>query len=142
MAVTRPHFDAYPPQDAVDHTPIQVERAALIYPVITLEKPYTHTSTHKLLVGPHATDAQNTAWSVQTYVTPETPPMFLVQAEDDPVSNPRNTVIMATACEQAHVPVELHLYSHGGHGFGMGKIGAPTMQWPEKYKAWLSEIDF
>ncbi|MFI3309544.1 prolyl oligopeptidase family serine peptidase [Ewingella allii] len=137
LAATRPDFRSYPELDALDKTPAYADRAALIYPIITLEKPYTHTSTHKILVGPRATDQENAEWSVQNFVTPHTPPMFLVQAEDDPISDPHNTLIMAAACEREHVPVDMHRYSSGGHGFGMGKPGTPTVEWPSRYKAWL-----
>jgi len=140
MAAVRSDFQSYPEQDALDRTRAYADRAALIYPVITLEKPYTHTSTHKILVGPHASDAENAQWSVQNFVTPHTPPMFLVQAEDDPISNPQNTLIMAAACEREHVPVDMHRYSSGGHGFGMGKPGTPTVEWPHRYKEWLASV--
>lgn len=139
MAVTRVGFDAYPPQDERDSIPVRVDGAALIYPVITLERPYSHTSTHKMLVGPHATAQEEARWSVQNYVTPQSPPFFLVQARDDPVSDPHNTLIMAEACERQHVPVELHRFSSGGHGFGMGKPGTPTEQWPMYYQDWLQD---
>lgn len=138
MAVTRTDYQSYPPQDRLDAEPAYADSAALIYPIITLLPPYTKTSTHKLLVGPHASDAEDAKWSVQTMVTTHTPSMFLVQAEDDPISNPQNTLIMAAACEQKHVPVEMHRYSSGGHGFGMGKPGTPTVEWPGKYEKWLS----
>lgn len=137
MAVTRPDFRSYPVTDTLDKIHANADRAALIYPVITLEKPYTHTSTHKILVGPDATDAQNAAWSVQNYVTPYAPPFFLAQAEDDPISDPHNTLIMTTACQKEHVPVEMHRYATGGHGFGMGKAGTPTQEWPAHYEKWL-----
>lgn len=137
MAATRTDLQSYPEQDALDRTPAYADRAALIYPVITLEKPYTHTSTHNILVGSQATDEENARWSIQNFVTPHTPPMFLVQAEDDPVSDPHNTLIMAAACQREHVPVDMHRYASGGHGFGMGKPGTPTIEWPLRYKSWL-----
>lgn len=137
MAATRPDFQSYPAVDHLDHAPAYADRAALIYPVITLEAPYSHTSTHKVLVGAHASQAENARWSVERYVTAHTPPMFLVQAEDDPIADPHNTLIMAAACEAAHVPVQRYLYASGGHGFGMGRPGTPTMQWPERYRQWL-----
>lgn len=140
MAVTRPDFSSYPAGDALDRTPAYADRAALIYPVITLAAPYTHTSTHKLLVGPHATAAADAQWSVQNFVTATTPRMFLVQAQDDPISDPHNTLIMAAACQREHVPVEMHRYSSGGHGFGMGKPGTPTVEWPARYKDWLRAV--
>ncbi|WP_312627124.1 alpha/beta hydrolase [Scandinavium sp.] len=137
MAAARTGFQSYPEQDALDRTPAYADRAALIYPIITLEKPYTHTSTHNILVGSHATDEENARWSIQNFVTPHTPPMFLVQAEDDPISDPHNTLIMAAVCQHEHVPVDMCRYSSGGHGFGMGKPGTPTMEWPLRYKSWL-----
>lgn len=137
MAATRDDFTSYPAVDSVDRLPATADRAALIYPIITLEPPYSHTSTHKILLGENATVQQDAQWSVQNYVTPQSPPFFLVQAKDDPISNPQNTLIMQAACEQKHVPVELFRYATGGHGFGMGKPGTPTMEWPQHYQHWL-----
>lgn len=140
MAITRTDVKSYPAQDDLDATPVSAEHAALIYPVITLEKPYTHTSTHKILVGPHAEPAAEAAWSVQNFVTSATPPVFLAQAEDDPISDPHNTLIMAAACRRQHVPVEMHRYRRGGHAFGMGKAGTPTVKWPVSYRDWLAKL--
>lgn len=137
MAVNQPDDQSYPPRDALDSTPAFADAAALIYPVITLESPYNHTSTHKLLVGPHSTPQEEAKWSVQNGVTSHTPPVFLVQAEDDPISDPHNTLIMAAACERQHVPVEMHRFTTGGHGFGLGRPGTPTVEWPALYETWL-----
>ncbi|EJL88154.1 alpha/beta hydrolase [Pantoea sp. GM01] len=137
MAVTRADFRSYRATDALDNQPATADRAALIYPIITLEPPYTHTSTHKILVGKKASTSEDARWSVQEFVNPQSPPFFLVQAEDDPISDPHNTLIMADACQQQHVPVEMHRYSSGGHGFGMGRPGTPTVAWPELYEKWL-----
>lgn len=137
MAVNQTEYQSYKARDALDKTPAFADAAALIYPIITLEDPYNHTSTHKLLVGPHATREEEAKWSVQNMVTSRTPPVFLVQAEDDPISDPHNTLIMAAACERQHVPVEMHRYTTGGHGFGLGRPGTPTVEWPALYEAWL-----
>ena len=139
MAATRAEERSYTPLDALDSLPARADGAALIYPIVTLEKPYSHTSTHRVLVGKNATQAQDAAWSVQPYVTPTTPPMFLVQAEDDSVSDPHNTLILQTACLRAGVSVEMHRYPSGGHGFGMGRAGTQTLAWPEQYEKWLRE---
>ncbi|NRE98228.1 prolyl oligopeptidase family serine peptidase, partial [Klebsiella variicola] len=114
--------------------------AALIYPVITLLPPWSHTATHRLLVGSQASEAADRAWSVQTWVTTATPPCFLVQAQDDPISDPHNTLLMADACRQHQVPVQLFRYTRGGHGFGMGRPGTPTTAWPTAYAAWLKAL--
>ena len=137
LASTRSDIASYQPADAIDALPARPDAAALIYPVITLEPPYDHTSSRKVLIGSHPDPRASADWSVQTHVGAGCPPMFLVQAEDDPVSNPANTLIMTDACRRADIPVELHRLSSGGHGFGMGRPGSPTADWPGWYEAWL-----
>lgn len=137
MASVRADFASYTPIDSIDSHSAKVDISALIYPIITLEEPYAKTSTAHILVGRHADEQEAAQWSVQNFVTPQTPPMFLVQAKDDPISNPMNTVIMQQACEKMHVPCELHQLASGGHGFGMGKSGTPTEVWPHFYRSWL-----
>jgi acetyl esterase/lipase len=137
LTSTRSEFRSYADIDAASHLSARPDVAALIYPIITLEPPYDHTSTRSRLIGQHPTPAQSKEWSVQTHVGRDCPPMFLAQAEDDPISNPANTVIMAEACEREEVPVELHKIPSGGHGFGMGKPGTPTAAWPGWYETWL-----
>lgn len=138
MAACRADFAAYSPQDALDDHPARADKAALIYPIISLMSPYSHTATHRMLAGAHALEAVDRAWSVQTYVNSQTPPCFLAQAEDDSVSDPHNTLIMAAACRQHQVPVSLYRYARGGHGFAMGRPGTPTVEWPEHYARWLN----
>ncbi|HCJ04905.1 MAG TPA: hypothetical protein DHV66_15005, partial [Raoultella ornithinolytica] len=138
MAACRADFAAYSPQDALDDRPARADKAALIYPIISLMPPYSHTATHRMLAGAHASEAVDRAWSVQTYVNAQTPPCFLAQAEDDSVSDPHNTLIMAAACRQHQIPVSLYRYARGGHGFAMGRPGTPTVEWPEHYARWLN----
>ena len=137
LAATRSDFASYRQQDAVDETPASVDEAALIYPVVTLEPPFDHTSTRVQLIGRHPSAADAAEWSVETYVRDHCAPMFLVQADDDPISNIANTAMLADACRAAGVPVERHVLPSGGHGFGMGHPGSPTAVWPSWYEAWL-----
>ncbi len=140
MTATLGDSQTYAAQDSIDSIPAVAEGAALIYPPITLERPYTYTSTHKVLVGPDASAAEEAKWSVQNRVTGSTPPEFLVQAEDDSVVDPHNTLIMAEACEQRGVAVEMHRYATGGHGFGLGRRGTASGEWPGRYEAWLGRL--
>lgn len=140
MTATLGDSQTYAVQDSIDSIPAVAEGAALIYPPITLERPYTYTSTHKVLVGPDASAAEEAKWSVQNRVTGSTPPEFLVQAEDDSVVDPHNTLIMAAACEQRGVAVEMHRYATGGHGFGLGRRGTASGEWPGRYEAWLGRL--
>lgn len=138
MAAARADYDAYPAQDAIDSMPAYADGVALIYPVVTLEAPWTHTSTHRQLVGDDASARAEAQWSVQHFITPQAPSFFYVQARDDKIAAPHNALLLKAACCRAHVPIELHCYSRGGHGFSMGRAGTPTMAWPERYAAWLN----
>jgi acetyl esterase/lipase len=138
LASTRSAFPSYNAVDMIDSLSARPAFSALIYPIITLEPPYDHTSSRRILIGKHPSAAESAEWSVQTHVRSQCPPMFLVQAKDDPISDPANTSIMADACRKAGIPVELHQLTSGGHGFGMGEKGTPTAAWPDYYSAWLA----
>jgi acetyl esterase/lipase len=140
LAATCSTFASYPPIDQSDVVSARPDFAALIYPVITLQPPYERTSSRRSLIGEHPSADISAEWSVETHVRSDCPPMFLVQAEDDPIANPANTRIMAAACEKAGVPVELHRLASGGHGFGMGQPGTPTGTWPGAFATWLDSI--
>lgn len=137
LAATRSDFRSYERIDEVDDQSARPANAALIYPVITLEPPYDKTSTRRVLIGRHPSAAVRSEWSVETHVRAQCPPIFLAQAEDDQVSDPANTLIMASACRNAGVPVALYRFASGGHGFAMGRPGTPTTAWPSNYEAWL-----
>lgn len=138
LAATRSAFASYRPVDTTDALPARPFTAALIYPIVTLEPPYDHTSTRVELVGRHPDPGASADWSVETHVRSDCPPVFLAQARDDPISDIANSRIMAQACERAGVRVEAHTLETGGHGFGMGRPGTPSAQWPAWYAAWLS----
>jgi acetyl esterase/lipase len=73
-------------------------------------------------------------------VTKETPPMFLLQAEDDPVDTVENSLVYYYALKKAGVPVEMHLYAQGGHGFGLRRTTMPITEWPPLVEKWLKSI--
>jgi acetyl esterase/lipase len=73
-------------------------------------------------------------------VTTNTPPTFLVQAENDPVDNVNNTLVYYMALKNAGVPVEMHLYAQGGHGFGLRRTKLPITRWPQLVEKWLGTI--
>jgi acetyl esterase/lipase len=74
------------------------------------------------------------------HVTARTPPTFLVQAQDDPVDPVENSVVYYSALQQAGVPAELHVFTKGGHAFGMRRTKLPVTRWPEIVEAWLRTI--
>jgi acetyl esterase/lipase len=72
-------------------------------------------------------------------VTKETPPTFLVQAEDD-WAHVENAVQYFMALKNAGVPTEMHIYAKGGHGYGLRKTELPVTGWPELVDVWLKTI--
>ena len=73
-------------------------------------------------------------------VTRESPPTFIVQAEDDPVDPVQNSLVYYTALKKAKVPVEMHLYAQGGHAFGLRRTKLPITAWPHLVETWLGTI--
>jgi acetyl esterase/lipase len=74
------------------------------------------------------------------HVTPRTPPTFLLQNEDDPVDPVEHSLSYYIALKRAGVPVELHLYAQGGHGFGLRRTKLPVTGWPQLVETWLASI--
>ena len=68
-----------------------------------------------------------------------TPPTFLLQAEDDPVHE-ENSLLYFQALKQLKVPAELHIYAQGGHGYGLRHTALPVTAWPESVEVWLRTI--
>lgn len=74
------------------------------------------------------------------HVTRATPPTFLVQAEDDHVDGVNQSLVYYIALKNAGVPVEMHLYAHGGHAFGLRPTNLPITHWPQLVETWLRTI--
>ena len=74
-------------------------------------------------------------------VSRETPPTFLVQAEDDYVDGVRQSLVYYAGLQKADVPVEMHLYAQGGHAFGLRRTEFAITAWPELVEGWLRTID-
>lgn len=110
----------------------------LIYPVITMYPQTAHGSTRSKILGSHPSPELAELCSAERQVTEQTPPVFLVHALDDGVAS-SNSRLMEQACRKKGVPASLHLYSSGGHGYGMEKRGRPTDEWPKAAEQWLVE---
>jgi acetyl esterase/lipase len=82
---------------------------------------------------------QNFAPNPEIHPTEKTPPSFIVQAEDDPV-HVENSTVYFLALKNAKVPVEMHLYAEGGHGYGLRRTALPVTTWPKSVEVWLRTI--
>jgi acetyl esterase/lipase len=71
--------------------------------------------------------------------TSNTPPSFIVQAEDDPV-HIENSTVYFLQLKNAKVPAELHIYAQGGHGYGLRRTELPVTSWPQSVEVWMHTI--
>jgi acetyl esterase/lipase len=133
--LTRYDVKTYEPVDAADKLSARPMLAAPIYPVVTMRPPFAHMGSRQELIGGVA-DLE-AAHSPESNVHAHCPPTFLVHAEDDDVVPVENSVLLHNALRAAKVPVEMHLFTNGGHGFGLRKvIGKPAGIWPELFASW------
>lgn len=127
----------YDPVDAADQLSARPMIAAPIYPVVSMTDGLAHAGSRQALLGDNATPEAIRAHSPDRNVTPDTPPCFLCAAEDDATVPVANTLMLHAALRAAKVPVELHLFEQGGHGFGLrGVVAKPAAAWPDLFLAW------
>ena len=137
------HFDDGDPKsaDAVDKLSSRPDVAVLIYPVIMLSGPHAHAGSRTNLLGDNPPQEMIDLLSNEKRVTEKTPPTFLVHSIDDNGVPPENSFEFLAACRANRVPCELHLFDHGGHGYGLGNSDA-LRKWPELCAAWLGGRGF
>jgi acetyl esterase/lipase len=118
------------------HISLRPDFLLLIYPVITCQDSLAHKGSCAQILGKHPTQEQIDLFSNELQVTDHTPPTFLLQSSDDASVNPVNSILFYEALLKHHVPVEMHLYEKGGHGFGLF-VKDKNELWMERCKNWL-----
>lgn len=121
--------------DAVSARP---DFMVLVYPVIRLIGPDAHTGSGRSLLGAAATPEMLERYSLDTRVTKNTPPAFLVHGGTDTAVPPENSVLFYSALRRAGVPAEMHLYREGAHGIGLRPGNGPMSDWPARCAEWLA----
>jgi acetyl esterase/lipase len=120
---TRYDHRLYAPIDAADKVSARPDFAVAVYP------------------GHLWTGGNGYGLNPNVPVNRQTPPTFLVQAEDDPVDNVNQSITYFIALKGAGVPVEMHLYAHGGHAFGLRPSKLPISHWPTLVEQWLRTLN-
>jgi acetyl esterase/lipase len=137
---TRFAAQTYDALDAADDLSARPTAAAMIYPVISLSAPVAHPGSRKRLLGPQEDPALEARHSPHRNVTPDTPPCFLLHAEDDESVPVENSLEFRAALKARGIPVDTHLFAEGGHGFGLRRIaGLPVAAWPALLQTWLEK---
>ncbi|HEX3356253.1 MAG TPA: alpha/beta hydrolase [Tepidisphaeraceae bacterium] len=124
VAATSTHFDkrSYAAVDAADKESCRPDFAIALYPG------HLWNEDEGFVLNPNVP------------VTSKTPPTFILQAENDPVDPVYHSLVYYVALKKAGVPVEMHLYAEGGHGFGLRRTKLPITGWPALVEKWLGTI--
>lgn len=125
------------PVDEIDRISCRPDFMILMYPVISFTEWYTHEGSRKNLLGESPDAELVESFSNEKQVTPETPPTFLVHADDDNVVPPENSIAFHHALRKAKVPAEMHIYEKGGHGFGPGAGKGACSSWMVRCSDWM-----
>ena len=114
------HWDetTYPKQDAADELSCRPDFLIPIYPA-------------------YLGDEKNAGpLSPLVRVTKETPPTFCAVTHDD-VLRGVNAALFYVELKKAGVPAELHIFTKGGHGYGLRPSENPVSHWPQHCEGWL-----
>jgi len=108
----------YPPVDEADQINCRPDFVVLIYP------------------GGLTVKGEDDKLAPELKVTTSLPPAFIAMAGDDPV-RVENAIFYALALKNVNVPVELHIYPSGGHGYGLRRTKEPVTTWPDRATDWM-----
>mgnify|MGYP001826533892 CR=1 FL=1 len=122
-----------------DHTLENPDFSILVYGVSRMT-PENREWLEKTLYHRAMTASEIAEQTLHERVGPDTPPAFLVHAYDDDTCHYSESTLYAEALQRNGVDVEMHLYAHGGHGFGPGRAQGGTNQWTGLASDWLARL--
>ena len=133
------HFDAGDAKsaDPIEQVSSRPDFTVLLYPVITFtQEAYVHKGSRQALAGKHPE-----LWadlSPDQHVTHDTPPILIFHSSADPAVPVENSILFYQACRKNGVPVEMHLFAKGPHGFGLAATDVELHVWPDLMANWMA----
>ncbi|WP_299780579.1 alpha/beta hydrolase [uncultured Formosa sp.] len=125
----------------IDEISAKPDFCILIYPVISMKDGITHNGSKINLLGKSPSTELIESYSNELHVNEKTPRTFLVHATDDIAVPVENSINYYLALLKVGVPVELHLFEKGGHGFGLAE-NKIFLQWKTNCENWLKSNRF
>jgi len=113
----------------------------LVYPVITFADSATHIGSKTNLLGENPGKELVKYYSSELQVKEDTPPTFIVHATNDSTVPVADALLMYNALHKKKIPVEMHILSEGGHGFGLGLNNEHIAGWTNSLKVWLLNLN-
>lgn len=140
-------FTAYQParalysgRDAYEAASARPDFAVLLFPVVTLRKPYDTTRTRREIVGEEPNEKAEALWSLDTWAGKDAPPTIIFASADDPTTPPGHGILLFQTLVAAGASAELHLFRDGGHGWGLGRPEQVISQWPQLFAHWAQSL--
>lgn len=133
------HFDK-PVIENKENISVRPDFMMLLYPVISFGE-QAHVGSRENLIGKTPAAGQVDLYSNEKQVTANTPPTFIVHAEDDNVVPVQNSLLFYDACLKNKVKVEMHLFQEGPHGFGLNNPKSKD-KWFDWATNWLDANGF
>lgn len=112
----------------------------LFYPVISFYADFTHFPTRESLIGKNAPQYLVDLYSNERQVTADTPPAFIASSSDDGLVPVRNSTEYYNALVKHNVPVAMHLYPTGGHGWFGNTSFIYRPAWQKDLSIWLNQL--
>jgi len=134
--------NVYSPQDADDNISARPDFMILLYPVISMDSAITHSGSQNNLLGLSPGAEIITYYSSDLQVNSSTPSTFIALASDDASVIPENSLRFYRALLEAGVPIELHIFQQGGHGFCIRNAKGSVSQWTFLCVKWMSQNGF
>lgn len=126
-------------KDSIDTLSARPDFSILVYPVISFRDAAVHAGSRKNLIGENPSQELMDRFSGELNVTDQTPPTFLVHAQDDKGVPIENSLLYYQALHKNGVKASLHIYPTGGHGFGFGLGRGAVEGWREVLLKWMKE---
>lgn len=136
----QPDRALYSGSDRYEHVSARPDFSVLLFPVVTLRKPYDTTRTRRELIERDPTSRAENEWSLDTYASAEAPPTIIFAAADDPTTPPGHSILLFEKLVAAGASAELHLFRNGGHGWGLGTPDQVLSQWPTMFEKWFQSF--
>ena len=133
----QPERELYAGADRYEHVSARPDFSVLLFPVVTLRKPYDTTRTRREIVGRDASTRAENEWSLDTYAAKDAPPTIIFASADDTITPPGHGILLFEKLNAAGASVELHMFRDGGHGWGLGKPEQVLSQWPVIFEKWF-----
>ncbi len=145
VAAISNHFEKrlYAPVDAADVLSCRPDFGVAIYPGhLSLAAAEWDASQGAKKFPLKVAAGEDTEFSLNPdlHITRDTPPQFLLQAEDDHEDSVNDSLAYYIALKNAGVATEMHLYAQGRHAFGLRKTKYPITDWPQLVDVWLRTI--